>query len=60
MGISINPITIISRAFVRIIEVIFRHIKICRSSCCQSECNTRRNSQRSNDVNNNYISSIMV
>ncbi len=41
MGISINPITIITRAVTRCIEIVARNITFFRSSCCQSECRGR-------------------
>lgn len=50
MGFKLNPIAVISKAFIRIIEVIFRNISTCKSSCCQSECAThskRRSSSSS-------------
>jgi hypothetical protein len=57
MGISLNPITIIAKAFIRIIEIIFKNIKSCRSSCCESNCTTKGNSRNSTPdiTNNNYV-----
>ena len=50
MGFKLNPIAVISKAFIRIIEVIFRNISTCKSSCCQSECATHSKRRSSSAV----------
>ena len=41
MGISLNPISIIIKGIVRIIEAIVKYISYFKCSCCASECEAK-------------------
>ena len=41
MSKSFNPFKIIMDGIVKVFEIVFSKIKMCKSSCCQSECTTK-------------------